>query len=186
MVTIDILQLIDQLEELFDRGFRVPLSGKVAIDKWAFLNIVDQMRLTIPQEIKRARDVQLERDKYIAQAHDEARRIIVQAREDAAKQLDEHELLKVARAQANVLNRRAQREAMRVRAGSEEYAETQLKELGRHVEQLQRVILNGLTAIENRRAARLAMESQASESDAADAKAQPEAHPEPETGDIPE
>jgi len=92
VITIDILTLIDQLEQVFDQGFRVPLSDKVAIDKWAFLNIVDQMRLTIPQEIKQARDVQLERDKYIAQAHDEAREIIAQAREDAAKLLDEHQL----------------------------------------------------------------------------------------------
>jgi cell division septum initiation protein DivIVA len=186
VITIDILTLIDQLEQVFDRGFRVPLSDKVAIDKWAFLNIVDQMRLTIPQEIKQARDVQLERDKYIAQAHDEAREIIAQAREDAAKLLDEHQLRRSAQAQAEAMITRARREALRIRAGAEEYAESQLKEMGRHVEQLQRVLRNGLTAIENRRSARLATASPASGSDTEKSGDQPKAHPAPETDDNPE
>jgi len=186
VITIDILTLIDQLEQVFDQGFRVPLSDKVAIDKWAFLNIVDQMRLTIPQEIKQARDVQLERDKYIAQAHDEAREIIAQAREDAAKLLDEHQLRRSAQTQAEAMITRARREALRIRAGAEEYAESQLKELDRHVEQLQRVIRNGLTAIENRRSARLATDSQSRESDTAKREDQSKAHPASETGDSPE
>ncbi len=149
---MDILQLIDRLEELLDRGWHVPVTNKVAIDEDAFLNLVDQMRITIPQEIKNAREVGLERDKYVAQANEEARRIIAQAREDAARQLDEHELRKVAEKRAEELLKQAQRDAARVRAGADEYAEQQLRELGQHVGELQRVIRNGLSFVEQRRA----------------------------------
>jgi cell division septum initiation protein DivIVA len=145
------LQLIDQLEELFDEGWRVPLSRKVAVDEDAFLNIVDQMRITIPQEIKQARKVRLERDKYIAQAHEEARRIIAQAREDAAKQLDDHQLKEAARAEAEEIIEAAREDARHIRAGADDYAEAKLMELARSVGQLQQVLRNGLDALGRRR-----------------------------------
>lgn len=123
----------------------------MAVDEDAFLNIMDQMRITIPQEIKQAREVQLERDKYIAQAHEEARRIIAQAREDAAKQLDGHELKEAARAEAEEIVEAARADARRIRAGADDYAEAKLVELARSVDQLQQVIRNGLEALGKRR-----------------------------------
>ena len=149
---MDILQLIDRLEELVDRGWRLPLSRKVAIDEDAFLNIIDQIRITVPQEIKQAHEVQLERDKYIAQAHEEARRIIAQAREDAAKQLDEHELRAEAEERAHAIAKHALQEAARIRTGADEYAEDKLKELAQLLEMLQKVVQNGVGTLESRRA----------------------------------
>ncbi len=170
------MQLIDQLEELFDEGWRLPLSGKVAVDEDAFLNIMDQMRITIPQEIKQAREVQLERDKYIAQAHEEARRIIAQAREDAAKQLDGHEVKKAARAEAEEMVKVARADARRIRAGADDYAEAKLVELARSVDQLQQVIRNGLEALGKRRDA-LREGQNDDEADGSDEQAVPDAIP---------
>ena len=152
MINIDILHLIDRLEELIDHGWRLPLGSKVAIDEDAFLNIIDQMRITIPQEIKQAREVQREKDKYVAQAHEEARRILAQAREDAAKELDEHKLRQAAESQAEAVLKHAQLEAAQIRAGADEYAEGRLRELEQYVDQLRMVIQNGIQALETRRA----------------------------------
>ena len=151
MNPIDILHLIDRLEDLLEHGWRIPLGNKVAIDEGMFLNIIDQMRIVIPQEIKQAREVQQERDRYVAQAHEEARRIIAQAREDAARELDEHKLRKAADTQAEAIHQRAQQEAARIRSGADEYAETKLKELAANLSQLQTVIQNGINLLENRR-----------------------------------
>ena len=148
---MDILQLVDRLEELVDNGTRVPLSAKVAIDEEAYLNIIDQMRIMIPQEIKLAREVQREKDKYIAQANEEARRIISQAREDAAKALDAHELRAEAEAQADEILGRAREEAARIRVGADNYAEEILRELAQTVSQIEDTLRNGLTAIEEDR-----------------------------------
>jgi vacuolar-type H+-ATPase subunit H len=149
---IDILQLVDRLEELLDRGLKLPLSSKVMIDTEAFLNIVDQMRISIPQEIKQAKEIQQERDKYISQAHEEARRIIAQGREDAAKLLDEHKLIKAAEAQAEALLKRTQQEAAQVRAGADSYAETKLRELSQQLLRIQSVVQNGVEMLQCRRA----------------------------------
>jgi len=150
VINTDILHLIDRLEELIDRGWRLPFGGRVAIEEEMFLNIIDQMRIMIPQEIKQARDILHEKDKHVAQAHEEARRILVQAREDAAKELDQHKLKAAAEAQVEAILRRAQVEAAQVRAGADEYAEAKLRELSQQVAQLQAVIQNGIQTLEVR------------------------------------
>jgi vacuolar-type H+-ATPase subunit H len=120
------------------------------VDEEAFLNIIDQMRITIPQEIKQAREVQLEREKYVAQAREEARRIVAQAREDAAQQLDEHALRQAAETRAEAIVTQAQREAARIRSGADDYAQGRLQELAQEIDQLQQVIQNGLEALGRR------------------------------------
>ena len=147
---MDILQLIDRLDELLDDGWRVPLSSRVALDEQAFLNLIDQMRITIPREIKRAHEVETEKDKYIGQAHEEARRIIAQAREDAAKLLDEHQVREMAQAQAEKMIEQARQEADRIRSGAEEYAESELRKLESQVSALQQMVRNGLAMLEQR------------------------------------
>jgi vacuolar-type H+-ATPase subunit H len=184
---VDILQLIDRIEELLDSGWRVPMSKRVAIDEEAFLNIIDQMRITVPQEIKQAREVALERDKYIAQAHEEARRIIAQAREDAAAQLDEHVLRQQAEERASTVLKKAVEEATLIRAGADEYAEGKLRELGRQLERLQAVVANGLSTIEERRVQRAPAKASAGAADvpaseAAPPKEEPRVRPQADKG----
>jgi len=147
---IDILQLVDRLEELLERGWRLPLSGRVVIDEDTFLNIVDQMRISVPQEIKQAREVREERDKYVGQAHEEARRIIAQAREDAAHHLNSHQLRKAAEAEAESILKRAQEEVSQIRAGADQYAEDRLTELAESLAQVQEVIWRGIEALKKR------------------------------------
>jgi len=150
---IDILQLIDRLEELLDRGWRVPVVNRVAIDENLFLNIIDQMRITIPQEILLAQEMLRERDRYLAQAQEEAAQVIAQAREEAARRVEQLNLQAAAEAEARRVIRDAERDAQRIRAGADEYAESQLRELGRHVAQLMTTIRNGLELLEQSRAA---------------------------------
>jgi len=114
------------------------------------LNIVDQMRISIPQEIKQAREVREERDKYVGQAHEEARRIIAQAREDAVHHLDSHQLRKAAEAEAESVLKKAEEDAAQIRAGADDYAEAKLRELEEHVGRVQEVVRNGLMTLKER------------------------------------
>ena len=150
----------------------------MAISEDMFLNIIDQMRITIPQEIKQAKDIQREKDKYVAQAHEEARRILAQAREDAVKELDEHKLKIAAEAQAEAILKRAQLEAAQIRAGADEYAETRLKELSQQVAQLQTVIQNGIQALGARRVQRAPEAAQAKQAAVVAHPRPPQAKPE--------
>ncbi len=174
MTNIEILQLVDRLEELLDRGWRLPGSRKVVVDEEVFLNIIDQMRISIPSEIKQAKEIQQEREKYVAQAREEARRIIAEAREDAVRQLDDHALRRAAESQAETLLKRAQDASAHIRAGADEYAEARLRELGDYIARLQVVIQNGLSTLESRRTQQaLAGSAERQAEQAAEAKSAP-------------
>jgi vacuolar-type H+-ATPase subunit H len=135
------------LEELVENGRRMPFGGKVSVDRESFLNIIDQMRITIPQDLRRYKEFEAEKDRYIAQAQDEARVILEQAREDAARLLDEQSIKQQAEVDARRITERARREADQVRTGSDAYALASLQELDRQVQRLARTIQNGLSEL---------------------------------------
>ncbi|OGO04571.1 MAG: hypothetical protein A2Y73_01740 [Chloroflexi bacterium RBG_13_56_8] len=151
MGTIDIQQLLTRLEELFDHGWKLPLGNKIAVDEETFYNIVEQMWISIPSEVKEAEEVQRERDRLITQAQEEARRIIAQAREEAARRLNEHDLRTNAKAQADAMLASAKEEAERITSGADQYAENTLRQLGEQVDELQRVIRGGLEVLAKQR-----------------------------------
>ena len=63
---MDILQLIDRLEELFNESKTIPLTRSVMVDEDKMLDIIDQMRIAIPEEVKKAQQVMAQRDRVMA------------------------------------------------------------------------------------------------------------------------
>lgn len=126
---IDILSLVDRLEALVNAGTRVPLSGKIMVDEQEVLEILDQMRVSIPEEIKLSKRTLQERERIVAQAQMEAQNIIELAKEQADLLLDEKGLISEAQGHSAVLVREAQEEALRVRLGADNYVREILTEL---------------------------------------------------------
>ena len=151
MSIIDILELVDRLEELLEQGWRLPVVNCVVIDEGQFLNIIDQMRLSIPQDVKLAQELQRSRDRYITQAQEEARQIIADARQSAEHQVKQTGIQSAAQSQGRQILRDAEQEAARIRSGADQYAEEQLKTLGRQLSDLLRTVRNGLALLEQQR-----------------------------------
>ena len=82
---MDVLVLIDKLDELVHGAKAVPLTDQVRIDREEIWEILDQMRATIPEEIKQARWIVKERQEMLAEAKREAERLVAEARERAAR-----------------------------------------------------------------------------------------------------
>ncbi|MGB9880504.1 MAG: ATP synthase F0 subunit B, partial [Anaerolineae bacterium] len=116
---MDILTLIDRLENLVNEGWRIPFTAKTIVDENAFFDLIDQMRVSIPQEIKRANDLLQERERVLATAAQEAERIVEEAREKAARLVDEHEIVAAARAEAESIKAEARREAEDICRGAD-------------------------------------------------------------------
>src|SRR5919202_3064384 len=95
---MDVLVLIDKLDDLIHTTKRtmMPGSDQVRLDREEIYDILDQMRATMPEEIKQARWIVKERQEMLAEAKREADRIIKEARERAAKIVDEEEIKKQA------------------------------------------------------------------------------------------
>jgi vacuolar-type H+-ATPase subunit H len=148
---VDILHLVDRLEELVVEGRAIPFSGRVVLDEERFLDIVDQMRVTIPEEIKKAKRVQQERERIIAQANEEAGRIVSLAQEEAGKLISDHETVKAADARAAVILERAQNQAGQIRKDADDYVVEVLSQLEYELDGLLTTVRNGLRRVQQGR-----------------------------------
>ncbi|MCS7251201.1 MAG: ATPase [Anaerolineae bacterium] len=148
---MDILHLIDQLEQLVLRSRPLPFLGWVVIEERRLLDLIDQMRVTIPHELKQARRITQERERIIAQAKEEAERIVALAQEQAGDLIAQHQIVQAAEQRAAVIVERAQREADRLRADADDYALTRLLELEETLFQLLQIVRNGVEKLRNER-----------------------------------
>lgn len=120
---MDVLELIDKLDDLVHNAKAVPLTDQVRIDREAIYELLDEMRSTIPEEVKQARWIVKERQEMLAEAKRESERILAEAREQAAHEASQQEVVKRAeREAAQVLEQARQRER-EVRLGAEDYAD---------------------------------------------------------------
>ena len=81
--TVEILYLLDQLDEMVGVSKRVPFSHLVMVEEDEFVELVDQLRLAIPSEVRQAQRVVRDRERIIAEAQQEAAHIIESARSRA-------------------------------------------------------------------------------------------------------
>ena len=145
---MDILYLVDRLEELLNEGWRVPLTSKVVIDEGECLDLIDQMRISIPEEVKQAKRIQQEKDRLIAQAQEEAERIIALAREENRSLLNDHEVLKQAESQRQAIVEEGRREVRSMKAEADAYVIEVLTNLERQLSGLLTTVRNGLSAVQ--------------------------------------
>ena len=140
---MDVLVLIDRLEELVEESRSFPGFGNTAmIDRDAAFDVIDQMRQTIPEELKQARWIVKERQAMLDEARSESDRIVKQAQDEAEKMTSEEEVLKRAEHRGTELLEEARRREREVRLGAEDYADEVLasleENLGRLLEAVQR------------------------------------------------
>ena len=126
---IDILLLIDRLEDLMNNGMRVPLSNRVMIEEEEFLAVVDQLRLSLPQELKQARKVVQDRQKILTDAQAEAEKILAVAKERAEYLMNDQGLVNEAKARSEEILRQAKDNAKRTLGEVDVYALQMLTQL---------------------------------------------------------
>ena len=126
---MDVLVLIDKLDDLVHNAKAVPLTDTVRVDKEEIYDILDQMRATIPEEIKQARWIVKERQEMLAEAKREAERIIKEARDEQARLINEEEVVRQAEREAEQIVEEARTREREIRLGAEDYADDILNTL---------------------------------------------------------
>jgi len=120
---MDVLESIDRLHDLVHNARHVPLRGEVRVDKEKLVGLVDQMRTTIPEELKEARWIVKERGELLAAAEREAERILDEARERQTQLVVEHYLTGEAELASEDIIDDARAEEREIRLGAEDYAD---------------------------------------------------------------
>ena len=95
-IDIDILYLVGRLENLITNSRRVPLVNQIMVKEADILNIIDQMRTSIPDEFNQARAIIHDKERIVAQAQADANKIIVRAQEKAEEAVHREGLLRLA------------------------------------------------------------------------------------------
>lgn len=136
MTAIELDDLIDELEDALAEGRRVPFSGRLLVDEERILDIIDRMRVAIPEEQKRARRIVQEQERLIAEAQARVQQV-----------LEEKGLLDAVEGERVRLLQVAEQEAALVRAGADDYARQVLEELDERLARLATSVRNGLSAL---------------------------------------
>ena len=126
------------------------------VDADRCFQLIDQMVLAIPEEIKKAQRIQQEHDRILEQAKEDADHLRELAREEADHLADDTAVMSIAQSRAQAMEERARREVERMRAEADSYAQETLMRLRDEVDHIASVVSNGVNKLESERSARAA------------------------------
>jgi vacuolar-type H+-ATPase subunit H len=128
-----IIELIDHLEYLVHRAQRVPFTHNVMIDEDEILDLLDQIHVNLPEEIKQSRTVLAEQERLLSEAQQESARITQSAAQKAESLVTDHELARKAENHGQALIREAQQRADDQKRAADEYAADVMQQLESHL-----------------------------------------------------
>ena len=145
--------LLERLESQIATGTGVPRTRKVLVDKDAVLDLIDQLRVAVPEEIHAAKRINAESERIVEKANDEAGRITARAQEQATYLIGERGLTEAAEALGRRIIADAEAAGDDTRAGADEYATQILSALEAEVRKALAGIEKGMDVLDARQAA---------------------------------
>lgn len=146
---MDILHLVDRLEQILTDSRRIPFSANLIVDEDRIFNIIDQMRVSIPEEVKKANRIDAEKERILAQAQEEADRIRDLAKQEATELVRRDPILVAAQQRSDTILERARRDAEMMRLESDTYALNALAKLEEELLRSLSVVRNGMHRLES-------------------------------------
>jgi cell division septum initiation protein DivIVA len=151
---MDILHLVDRLEELFNESRPIPLTHNVIVDEDRILEIIDQMRISIPEEVKKSQQVLAQRDRILAQAQEEANRTIALAKQKAEELMARDAIVQAAQARSEQILAQARSDGEAIRRDADDYILESLGALEAELTRLMGQARNGIAKLTTERQGR--------------------------------
>lgn len=146
---MDILHLVDRLEELLNQSRPLWFTHSVIVDEDRMLDIIDQMRVAIPDEVKKAQQLLTQRDRILAQAQEEANRTLAIAREKGDQLLERDSIVKAAQVRADQIVAQARIDAEKTRQDADGYVVETLTRLEVEMDRLLNQVRNGIRSLQH-------------------------------------
>jgi cell division septum initiation protein DivIVA len=128
----------------------------VIVDRETALNLIDDLRSAVPEEVRAAKRISHDREQIMERSQEEAEQVVARAQEQAAYLIAERGLLEEATAQSEQILAQAHADAAATRNGADEYASSVLNDLAAELDRTLRSIEGGLQLLDERRAAAVA------------------------------
>lgn len=148
---MDILHLVDRLEELLNQSRAFPLTHNVIVDEDRILDLIDQMRVAIPEEVKKAQQVLAQRDRILAQAQEEANRTLAIAREKSEQLVERDAIVQAAQARSEQIQAQARIEYEKTQREADEYVIETLSRLEMELDRSLTQVRNGIRTLQSER-----------------------------------
>lgn len=124
---MEILAALDKMEDLLEKSWSI--FGATMVNKEEILEIMKDIRVSLPDEVKQAKWVKEERQRILLEAQKEASEIIKEAETKIVSMIDENEITRQAYNQANETIINAQKTAREIKMGSLDYADDLLAKI---------------------------------------------------------
>ncbi len=141
---MELFTLLETLEEMLENSKTVPFSGKTIVEKEEILDIIKEIRLKLPDELKQAKWVKEERQRILVEAQKEADDIVKEAENRIISMIDEHEITRKAYEQKAQIIETANEMSREISKGTKDYADNLL-------EKIEVVLEDALKTIRNNR-----------------------------------
>ena len=133
---MDVVELLAELEETIEKGIEIPIIKKSFLDKEKLLDIINDISLSIPEEIRNAKTITADREKILADAQRQADIKIKEAEHRAISMIDEHEITRKANETAEEIIEKAKKESKEIRLASLKYADDMLSRVERDINEI--------------------------------------------------
>jgi len=148
---MDILHLVDRLEELFNESRSIPFTHSVVVDEDRMLDIIDQMRVSIPDEIKKAQQLLAQRDRILAQSQEEANRTLALAREKSDQLVERDQIVQAAQARADQIIEQSRVEGENTKREADQYVLETLTSIEMELDRTLSQVRNGIRTLQTDR-----------------------------------
>ena len=131
---VNIIELLEYLQDLFDNSAKVPMSGKIMLDKREVLETIDQIINYLPDQLKKAEWIMNEKERILNEAKKEYESVKKETSNMMRKNVENHDLVREAKIRAEEIIASAQRDAKAIRLGSRDYSDEILSQLNTEIE----------------------------------------------------
>ena len=146
---VNIVELLEYLQDMVENSAKVPITGKVVLDKKEVLDVIEQIVHYLPDQFKKAQWVVNERERILQEAGKELEQVRKETSELMRKNVENHDYVREAKLRSQEIIAQAQREAKSIRLGARDYADEILCDLDKQIETRKEALMNDLkTSVE--------------------------------------
>ena len=131
-----VLDLLDELEEIVDTAPNVPLTGKIMVESSEILEIVDDIKKALPEDVKQAKWLKDEKERILAEAKEEYEKIILEAKKQAGFLVDNNDITLKAKKKADSISDAADDYSKVLKLKTYDYLDKMLYDMQDKVDQM--------------------------------------------------
>ena len=139
---MEIFTLLENIEDILEKSKGVPFSNKVLVDKEEIIELISDLRIKLPEELKQAKWIKEERQRILVEAQKEAYDIVKEAENRIISMIDEHEITKKAYEKKAEIIETANEMSREISKGTKDYADNVLNGIEQALQEALKIIQN--------------------------------------------